>query len=48
MFRLQKPRLSCESNMITIKEIVIVVASATAVVAIGYISLIGLIIATAM
>ena len=33
--------------MITLKEIVIVVASATAVVAVGYISLIGLIIITA-
>ena len=33
--------------MITLKEIVIVVASATAVVAVGYISLIGLIILTA-
>ena len=34
--------------MISLKEIVIVVASATAVVAVGYVSLIGLIIATAM
>ena len=33
--------------MITLKEIVIVVASATAVVAVGYISLIGLIVLTA-
>ena len=33
--------------MITLKEIVIVVASATAVVAVGYISLIGLIVITA-
>ena len=33
--------------MITFKEIVIVVASATAVVAVGYISLIGLIVLTA-
>ena len=33
--------------MITLKEIVIVVASATAVVAVGYVSLIGLIILTA-
>ena len=37
-----------ESNMITLKEVVIVVASATAVVAVGYVSLIGLIIATSM
>ena len=34
--------------MITLKEVVIVVASATAVVAVGYVSLIGLIIATSM
>ena len=34
--------------MITLKEVVIVVASATAVVAVGYVSLIGLILATAM
>ena len=33
--------------MITLKEVVIVVASATAVVAVGYISLIGLIVLTA-
>ena len=33
--------------MITFKEIVIVVASATATIAVGYISLIGLIILTA-
>ena len=33
--------------MITLKEIVMVVASATAVVAVGYISLIGLIVLTA-
>ena len=33
--------------MITPKEILIVVASATAVVAVGYVSLIGLIILTA-
>ena len=33
--------------MITLKEIVIVVASATSVVAVGYISLIGLIVITA-
>lgn len=33
--------------MISLKEVVIVVASATAVVAVGYISLIGLIILTA-
>ena len=33
--------------MITLKEIVIVVASATAVVAVGYVSLIGLIVLTA-
>ena len=47
MFRLQKPRLSCEGDMITLKEIVIVVASATAVIAVGYVSLIGLIVLTA-
>ena len=34
--------------MITLKEVVIVVASATAIVATGYISLVGLIIATSM
>ena len=34
--------------MITLKEVVIVVASATATIALGYVSLIGLIIATAM
>ena len=34
--------------MITLKEVVIVVASATAVVAVGYVSLVGLIIATSM
>ena len=34
--------------MITLKEVVIVVASATAVVAVGYVSLIGLILATSM
>ncbi len=33
--------------MITLKEVVIVVASATATIAVGYISLIGLIIITA-
>ena len=33
--------------MITIKEIAIVVASATAIVAVGYVSLIGLIVFTA-
>ena len=33
--------------MITLKEIVIVVASATATIAVGYISLIGLIVLTA-
>ena len=33
--------------MITFKEIIIVVASATATIAVGYISLIGLIIITA-
>ena len=33
--------------MISLKEIVIVVASATAVVAVGYVSLIGLIVLTA-
>ena len=33
--------------MITLKEVIIVVASATAIVAVGYISLIGLIIITA-
>ena len=33
--------------MITLKEIVIAVASATSVVAVGYVSLIGLIILTA-
>ena len=32
--------------MISLKEIVIVVASATAVVAVGYVSLIGLIVLT--
>ena len=37
-----------ENNMITLKEVVIVVASATVVVATGYISLVGLIIATSM
>ena len=36
-----------ESNMITLKEIVIVVASATATIAVGYVSLIGLIVLTA-
>ena len=34
--------------MITLKEVVIVVASATAVVAVGYVSLIGLILVTAI
>ena len=33
--------------MISLKEVVIVVASATAVVAVGYVSLIGLIVLTA-
>ena len=33
--------------MITLKEVVIVVASATATIAVGYISLIGLIVLTA-
>ena len=33
--------------MITLKEIVIVVASATAMIAVGYVSLIGLIVLTA-
>ena len=33
--------------MITVKEVVIVVASATATIAVGYVSLIGLIIITA-
>ena len=33
--------------MITLKEVVIIVASATAVIAVGYISLIGLIVLTA-
>ena len=33
--------------MISLKEIVIVVASATAVIAVGYVSLIGLIVLTA-
>ena len=33
--------------MITLKEVVIVVASATAIIAVGYISLIGLIVLTA-
>ena len=33
--------------MITLKEVVIVVASATAVIAVGYVSLIGLIVLTA-
>ena len=37
-----------ENNMITFKEVVIVVASSTATIALGYVSLIGLIIATAM
>ena len=32
--------------MITLKEVMIVVASATAVVAVGYVSLIGLIVIT--
>ena len=34
--------------MITFKEIVIVVASATAVVTVGYVALIGLILVTSM
>ncbi len=34
--------------MITLKEVVIVVASATATIAVGYVSLIALIIATSM
>ena len=34
--------------MITLKEVVIVVASATAVIAVGYVALIGLIVATSM
>ena len=34
--------------MISLKEVVIVVASATAVVAVGYVSLIGLILATSI
>ena len=33
--------------MITLKEVVIVVASATAIIAVGYVSLIGLIVLTA-
>ena len=33
--------------MITFKEVMIVVASATAVIAVGYVSLIGLIVITA-
>ena len=36
-----------ESNMITLKEVVIVVASATATIAVGYVALIGIIILTA-
>ena len=36
-----------ESNMITFKEIVIAVASATATIAVGYVALIGAIILTA-
>lgn len=34
--------------MITLKEVVIVVASATAIIAVGYVSLIALIVATSM
>ncbi len=34
--------------MITLKEVVIVVASATATIAVGYVSLIGLIVVTSM
>ena len=34
--------------MITFKEVVIVVASATATIAVGYVALIGLILVTAM
>ena len=50
MSRIQKTRhfMREKSNhMITLKEIVIVVASATATIAVGYVSLIGLIILTA-
>ena len=34
--------------MITLKEVVIVVASATATIAVGYVALVGLILATAV
>ena len=34
--------------MITLKEVVIVVASATAAIAVGYVALIGLILATSI
>ena len=34
--------------MVTLKEVVIVVASATATIAVGYVALIGLILVTAM
>ena len=34
--------------MITLKEVMIVVASATATIAVGYVALIGLILVTAM
>ena len=34
--------------MITLKEVVIVVASATATIAVGYVALIGLILVTSM
>ena len=50
MSRVQKTRhfMREKSNhMITLKEIMIVVASATATIAVGYVSLIGLIILTA-
>lgn len=50
MSRIQKTRhfMREKSNhMITLKEIVIVVASATATIAVGYVSLIGLIVLTA-
>ena len=51
MSRIQKTRhfMREKSNhMITLKEVLIAVASAVVVVATGYISLVGLIIATSM
>ena len=47
LYKRMRERASGGKQMITLKEVVIVVASATAVVAVGYVALIGTIILTA-